>query len=330
MAQVMFGSARLGSNGRITGDLAGDNNGKEVSKQSYYVHSKGWRVLRAKDRAKAKLIAKAMDAACDNDNIGYDQSSRNSLYNLAAKVSFNPAKVASKCETDCSALVRVCCAFAGIMVKDFITSNEASVLLASGAFVELTGDKYTKQSAYLAAGDILVTKTKGHTGVILNDGPKAEVVAVPETIELGDRLLKNGSEGEDVRELQRYLISLGYDCGSWGADGDFGDATEIAVMAFQRDHGLKVDGQYGPKSHAAMLAALEGAEIDVKNPRKVRIVNGNCYVRTAPATNGYILGVAHKGEVYNYGGEDSATGWHLIEFAGANGWVSGKYSEFQG
>lgn len=176
---VIVGSARSGgSNGRISGDIAGDQNKKEVSTQNYYVHSKGWRVLRAKDANKRKLIAYAMRSACANDKIGYDQSQRNTLYNLAAKVDFDPAKVTTACETDCSALVRVCCAYAGIKVKDFITSNQASVLLASGAFAELTGDKYTKQSAYLAEGDILVTKTKGHTVVVLSDGSKVETGAV--------------------------------------------------------------------------------------------------------------------------------------------------------
>ena len=172
---VIVGSARSGgSNGKISGDVAGDQNKKEVSTQNYYVHSKGWRVFRAKDASKRKLIANAMRAACANDKIGYDQSQRNTLYNLAAKVNFDPGKVTTACETDCSALVRVCCAYAGIKMSDFNTSSQASRLLASGAFTELTGDKYTKQSAYLAEGDILVTKTKGHTVVVLSSGSKVE------------------------------------------------------------------------------------------------------------------------------------------------------------
>ena len=52
----------------------------------------------------------------------------------------------------------------------------------------------------LKRGDILVTKTKGHTGVILDNGPKATKDASPAPIyALGDRLLRNGSEGEDVK-----------------------------------------------------------------------------------------------------------------------------------
>ena len=55
--------------------------------------------------------------------------------------------------------------------------------------------------------------------------------------------LKNGSTGSEVRELQRRLRELGYLSGS--ADGDFGDATEQAVRAFQRNNGLTVDGKVG-------------------------------------------------------------------------------------
>jgi hypothetical protein len=41
--------------------------------------------------------------------------------------------------------------------------------------------------------------------------------------------IKFGDEGSRVQDLQQKLISLGYSCGSWGADGDFGSATQGAV-----------------------------------------------------------------------------------------------------
>ena len=70
---VKVGSARIDENGKIHGGRAGDQNGKEVSTQSWYKHKKGWRVLRCKNADKAEKIARAMQAACDNANIGYDQ-----------------------------------------------------------------------------------------------------------------------------------------------------------------------------------------------------------------------------------------------------------------
>ena len=59
------------------------------------------------------------------------------------------------------------------------------------------------------------------------------------------RLLKKGRDGDDVKALQEALIKLGYSVGSWGADGDFGLATEEAVIKFQRDNGLDDDGEVG-------------------------------------------------------------------------------------
>ena len=123
--------------------------------------------------------------------------------------------------------------------------------------MELRGAKYTDQSAYLGKGDILVTKTHGHTVVVLDDGARYEGAVEVREYALGSRLLKHGSAGGDVKQLQRYLLQLGYDLGKWGADGEFGDATELAVKDFQKKNGLEADGQYGKKTHAALIAAVK-------------------------------------------------------------------------
>ena len=124
-------------------------------------------VLRAKDPIKAAKIAQAMRAACVNDNIGYDQYQNQTLWNAVKNKGYDPAKATVKCETDCARLVRVCCAYAGIMAKDFYTATEVAYLMDTGEFVKFTSSKYTSQDDYLGAGDILVTKTKGHTAVVL-------------------------------------------------------------------------------------------------------------------------------------------------------------------
>lgn len=172
---VMVGSARSSFGNTSPGDQAG---GKEVSTQSYYVHPKGWYVYRAKDPAARDKIAAAMEKACANNAIGYHQGTRNSLYNDVKDKGFDPSKTSKKVNTDCSALVRVCCAYAGIMLGDFITSNEGAALVNSGKFEKLTADKYCKKPDYLMRGDILCTRTKGHTVVVLTDGRKAEYPAI--------------------------------------------------------------------------------------------------------------------------------------------------------
>lgn len=329
MATVYVGSARSDENNGATGGKAGDQKGgKEVSTQAWYEHKeKGWRVFRAKDRAKALIIGEQMEKACKNDNIGYDQWERYDLFAEAKKVGFDLGKVNVPTECDCSELVRCCCASAGIMnlpTSGFRTTNMPANLLNSGHFIELKGDKYTKSSAYLGKGDILVTKTQGHTVVVLNDGDRYEGTVEERPYQLGERTLRNGDEGEDVRLMQAHLMSLGYDLGKWGADGDFGDATEIALEVFQRAEGIGVDGIYGPQSHNALMEAINEQPAD---GRIVRIEGGQCYVRSAPNTGGAKLGVAKSGSEWEYQGQTSEDGWLLIGYKNQRGWVSGKYGK---
>ena len=169
----MIGSARSDERGKATGGKAGDQNGgKEVSTQNWYKHSKGWRVLRCKNPDKAAKMAEAMRNLCNTNYVGYDQYERNTLFSALKAVMWNLTKLKKNVETDCSALIRVCAAYAGITLPDFNTSTQAKVMLASGEFVELTGSKYTDKEDYLAVGDCLVTRSKGHTALVLSDGPK--------------------------------------------------------------------------------------------------------------------------------------------------------------
>ena len=70
------------------------------------------------------------------------------------------------------------------------------------------------------------------------------------------RVLRRGREGDDVKALQKALIDLGYNCGSYGADGDFGRDTEKAVTQFQRDNGLDDDGEAGQTTIAKINELL--------------------------------------------------------------------------
>lgn len=176
---VRVGSARIDERGKATGGKAGDQTKGEVSTQAWYKHSKGWVVLRAKDDTVRSKIAEAMEAACANNHIGYDQSQRNTLYTAAQGKGFDPSKVTTDVETDCSALVRVCLAYAGIQVADFSTATEKSVIEKTGKFEVITAAGTCNSSTNLKRGDILVTKTKGHTVVVLDNGANVTVVAAP-------------------------------------------------------------------------------------------------------------------------------------------------------
>jgi putative chitinase len=70
-------------------------------------------------------------------------------------------------------------------------------------------------------------------------------------------VLKQGSKGPDVQDLQQRLKDLGFDPN--GTDGNFGPGTKAAVIAFQQSKGLQADGMAGPATIAALQAASGGA-----------------------------------------------------------------------
>jgi hypothetical protein len=68
-------------------------------------------------------------------------------------------------------------------------------------------------------------------------------------------MLRMGTSGAAVRELQSLLVRAGY---AVKVDGDFGPATKEAVVEFQKFKGLEADGIAGPKT----LACLSQYKID--------------------------------------------------------------------
>lgn len=171
---VRIGNARIDENGRVSGGQAGDQTGLEVAIEPWYLHTKGWVVIRAKDANVRERIAICMEAACANNFIGYNQKGSWELYDKSKQYGWDCSKVNVTVNTDCSSLVRTCVAFAAQKeIAWFSTLNEVTVLDGIKLFDILTDAKYTKSSDYLLRGDILCTCTQGHTVVVLDNGSKA-------------------------------------------------------------------------------------------------------------------------------------------------------------
>ena len=66
-------------------------------------------------------------------------------------------------------------------------------------------------------------------------------------------MLRKGDIGKTVAAMQILLIGYGYNCGGYGADGEFGSGTYASVRSFQNDRGLEVDGICGPITWSALL-----------------------------------------------------------------------------
>jgi hypothetical protein len=167
---VKIGHASLDENNKTKAGNAGDQTAREVVIRDWYRRSGGWTtVFRAKDNKIAEKIAKAMEQACTNDKIGYDQNQRTTLYKEAKAVKWDISKIVNRCECDCSSLVSVCINAAGINIsKDMYTGNQKTVLQATGKFEVLTDSKYLVKPDYLKRGDIILGK--GHTVIVLSDG----------------------------------------------------------------------------------------------------------------------------------------------------------------
>ena len=170
---IKIGQASRDERGKYSGGKAGDQDQKEVVIREWY--NRPWnKVLRPKNSAIAGRIAAAMEDACRNDNIGYDQHERTTLYDLCKANGWNIKAVNKPCETDCSALVAVCVNYAGIRVSgDIYTGNEANALLRTGEFELLDAPKYLTTDEYLRRGDILLYEFH-HTAIALENGKKAE------------------------------------------------------------------------------------------------------------------------------------------------------------
>jgi peptidoglycan hydrolase-like protein with peptidoglycan-binding domain len=72
---------------------------------------------------------------------------------------------------------------------------------------------------------------------------------------MGDRTLKKGMRGHDVRVLQDYLSRNGV---STPVDGVFGPGTKSNVKRFQRAHGLTADGIVGSATVQSLRSLAEG------------------------------------------------------------------------
>ena len=199
---IKIGHSSIDENGKATGGTAGDQTKKEVCIRTYYTANGGWDVvIRPKSQDIAEKSAKVVEDVCANNNVGYDQWSRNTLLDEAKKVNFDFSKITTKCECDCSSLIHVAELAAGANIKyvgnAFTTRTMVDKLVASGDYEKLTATKYLTSDKYLKRGDILVKKGS-HTVKVLENGSEVSQPASKEdnatSINVGDVVsIKSGA-----------------------------------------------------------------------------------------------------------------------------------------
>lgn len=98
---------------------------------------------------------------------------------------------------------------------------------------------------YCSAAAIAAPRAKAQNAATYAAECNADEVAVSAVA-----VLRKGSKGNEVKEVQRRLKQWGYYSG--GVDGVFGAGTRAAVIAFQKKNGLTADGVVGKATYKAL------------------------------------------------------------------------------
>lgn len=197
------------------------------------------------------------------------------------KVKFGPGATMTREEAE-HALIYLCAKeygkavnvhYQGRDVPQWVFDASTSVTFNCGAGT--LGDRWAdaaKKGNYATAGDLLETtrvtaKGKRLAGLVrrrkeeaallergVYTGVAAGVESPTAATPVDDGILTRGERGPAVAALILDLHKLGYYDGV--KDDVFGFGTQAAVLAFQRASGLAVDGDAGPKTLAAVAAAL--------------------------------------------------------------------------
>ena len=119
---------------------------------------------------------------------------------------------------------------------------------------------------------------------------------------LGDRVLRRGMKGHDVRVLQAYLTLAGFPT---HVDGSFGDTTRLGVIAFQNAQGMSANGVVTIPVERALRARVAAVESDPPASRTRINPDGTATAPAgAPAVARAVVAAANRiiGKPYQYGG----------------------------
>ena len=257
MAVHYISNSGCDENGSISGGKAGDQTGNEWCLRAWY--SRPWScVLRHPDaNVRAKIAELAMKAA-KNNVVGYDQYQRDTYWKQLQNAGYDPSRITTACEADCSAGVIANVKAVGYLlgidklknVTATYTGNMRSAFEAAG-FTVLTASKYLTSPDYLLPGDILLNDLY-HTATNITKGAKSDEGSNPADTDRyivgsGSVKVKHflvGAVDPQVKTIQRILNALGYkgkDGKMLVVDGDLGANTSYAIASFQAAAGMDPD-----------------------------------------------------------------------------------------
>lgn len=171
---VTIGHARASEKGTING-VKGDSTGREVETRLFYDGNWDFVAIHPDADVREKH-AKAVEAACANNKIGYGQGDRNTLNTEAKAVKYDLAKVKKACNCDCSSLQNVAAMASGAKKVTYAsngwTTRTMKKELKAAGYTIIEDKDYLKSCAYCVRGAIYV-KAGSHTICALGNGSKA-------------------------------------------------------------------------------------------------------------------------------------------------------------
>lgn len=159
-ARVAYAS--ISENGTINGAL-GDQTGKELRVRDYYNFGQTL-YFRFNDSKDAWWMGDISERICNNDLVGYGQSSRTTIFNILKSNGWQSSKINKKCNCDCSELVVVSfnCIYEKILLRaDTYTGNLKERLLKTGK-----GTIHTITSGYKPMCGDIVFKPNKHAVIV--------------------------------------------------------------------------------------------------------------------------------------------------------------------
>lgn len=169
----------------------------------------------------------------------------------------------------------------GVRCKNFwmVYRSDMPAVLTEGDFISnsIVEDKFNadKYGEIVAKGCLkFIGKVSNNDVVIKN--PPIDVEYKPSytvaTVEQSKRFI-----GGRATDIQKKLMYLGYNLGSWGANGIWGEYSYNALIQFQKDNSLDPDGYCG-NATTSKLNEKYNAKVQANKPKKLAIGNPNCYV----------------------------------------------------
>lgn len=267
--------ASIDERGKASGGKAGDQTSKEVCIRTWY--NKPWQyVLRIINEKVRKQFANNMIDIANNNNIGYDQSQRNTLLTQAEKVNFDFTKITTKCECDCSSSITAAIlgaiykingksAYEKAKAKLVVSSNSATTstlrsrLKALDMITVYSAKEHIAGTDKAVFGDIYI-KEGSHVVCYIDNGKKVS-------------LTHSSSKNANVEALQLAINKDIKPKPLLATDGILGDKTKAQmkkiaikkplvgsfkkypniVKFIQRKVGVTKDGEFGGDTKKAVI-----------------------------------------------------------------------------